>query len=323
MKRSIVFILAAFFTVGFSFGQDKKSYPELIKEAADLYGESKFLESGQKYSEAFESLGGKGIITDRYNAACAWALANEKDSAFFNLFKVVNTGRYFNLDHLSNDTDLESLRTDPRWEELIGIVHKNMEKLDKPLVRQLDSIYEEDQKYRAQIEEIAGKYGHNSDEMRAHWQLINEKDSINLIKVSKILDERGWLGADVVGEKGNRTLFLVIQHADQASQEKYLPMMRDAVSKGNAKPADLALLEDRIALKQGRRQIYGSQIGMDASTGEYFVHPLDDPENVDERRASVGLGSFREYLSIFGMTWDAEEYKKKLPEIESKQMQFK
>ena len=85
--------------------------------------------------------------------------------------------------------------------------------------------------------------------MKAHWRLINEKDSINLIKIKKILDERGWLGADIIGGQGNSTLFLVIQHSDLETQLKYLPMMREAVKNGNANAISLAILEDRVALR--------------------------------------------------------------------------
>jgi hypothetical protein len=93
--------------------------------------------------------------------------------------------------------------------------------------------------------------------------LMNEKDSLNLIKVEKILNEHGWLGANVIGKQGNKTLFLVIQHSDLETQLRYLPIMREAVKNGNAKGKDFALLEDRIAIKQGKRQIYGSQIKID------------------------------------------------------------
>lgn len=60
-------------------------------------------------------------------------------------------------------------------------------------------------------------------------------------------------GPDSLGERGSRTLFLVIQHSDQQTQEHYLPIMREAAQKGNADKSSLALLEDRVALAQGRR----------------------------------------------------------------------
>ena len=106
----------------------------------------------------------------------------------------------------------------------------------------LETIYQEGQKYRMEIKGIEEKYGWESDEMKAHWKIINKKDSINLIKVKRIIDERGWLGVDVIGNQGNSTLFLVIQHSDIETQENYLPIMRDAVKKGNARASSLALL---------------------------------------------------------------------------------
>lgn len=158
----------------------------------------------------------------------------------------------------------------------------------------LDSIYQEDQKYRNQLEEVEKK----SDEVESLWKTINEKDALNQIAVKKILDEKGWLGVDIIGETGNSTLFLVIQHSDLATQEKYLPMMRQAVKDGNAFAKDLAYLEDRVALAKGEKQIYGTQIERDKETGEYYPLPLIDPVNVDKRRAEMGLFPLEVYFAI-------------------------
>jgi hypothetical protein len=325
MKKLTILTILCLFVFNFTFGQDRNKYSELIKSALSLYDSKDYLKSGEKYSEAFCALSGKGMVDDRYNAACSWTLANKPDSAFVQLFKIAENGNYTNYGHITTDSDLNSLHNDERWAKVIAIVKANKEKaeanLDKPLVAILDTIHQEDQKYRQQINEIEKKYGWESDEMKAHWKIINEKDSINLIKVEEILYERGWLGADVIGKQGNSTLFLVIQHSDIEAQEKYLPMMREAVSKGNARASSLALLEDRVALRKGEKQIYGSQITRDQETGEYYVLPLIDPDNVDQRRAEVGLETIQDYISIWGMTWNVEEYKKKLPEIEAKQKQ--
>jgi len=323
MKKLGLITFLGLFVFNFTFGQNQEKYVELTKEAWKLYEEKEYLLSAQKYAEAFIVLGGKGIVNDRYNAACSWALAKEADSAFVQLFKIAQNGNYTNLGHITTDTDLSFLHNDKRWSEVIEIVKSNKEKaeanLDKFLVAILDTIYDDDQKYRKQIDEIQEKYGRESEEMKSHWEIIKQKDSVNLIRVKKILDEKGWLGADVVGGKGNQTLFLVIQHADIETQEKYLPVMREAVKKGNASSSSLALLEDRVALRRGEKQIYGSQIGYDKEREEYYVLPLLDPDNVDKRRSEVGLGTIQNYISRWKITWDVEEYKKKLPEYESKQ----
>ena len=321
MRNFKILTVLCLFIFNYSIGQDEEKYAVLIEKAWELYENGQYLESGEKYSEAFLALGNKGRVSDRYNAACSYALANKSDSSFVQLFVIAEHGNYTNYDHISTDTDLNSLHTDERWTKIISAVKSNKEKaeanFDKPLVALLDTILTEDQKYRQQIDEIEEKYGRESSEMEAHWELINKTDSINLIKVKQILDERGWLGADVIGSQGNSTLFLVIQHADLETQEKYLPMMREAVKKGNAYGWDLALLEDRVALRKGEKQIYGSQIGRDPETGEFFVSPLIDPENVNQRRAEVGLGTIEDYISNWNMTWNVEEHKKKVAEFEA------
>ncbi|NBW35656.1 MAG: hypothetical protein EBR30_11700 [Cytophagia bacterium] len=191
--------------------------------------------------------------------------------------------------------------------------------LNERLIKQLDSIRHDDQAYREQLESIQSRYGGDSKEMKDLWRIIAEKDSLNRTKVEIILNKYGWLGKDVIGEDGNTTLFLVIQHSNIATQEKYLPMIREAVKNGNAKASSLALLEDRIALRQGKRQIYGSQVAWNMITNEYYVLPLDDPDNVDKRRAKVGLQPLSDYLGNFNLKWDAEQYKKDLPSIEARQ----
>jgi hypothetical protein len=323
MKNAIFLTLLTFLGMNCLYSQDQDQYNKLIQEASALYQSKDYAASGQKYEEAFAALNGKGAVPDRYNAACSWALADEKEAAFKQLLRIAEAGLYSNYNHLISDPDLKSLYDDPRWEKVKELVKANKEKeeanLDKELVAILDTIYQLDQGYRMQLQEIEEKYGRQSEEMKKHWDLINETDAINLTKITKILDERGWLGADVVGREGNQTLFLVIQHADIATQEKYLPMMREAVQKGNARAGSLALLEDRVALRQGKRQIYGSQVGQDMATGEMYVLPLEDPLHVNERRAQVGLPPLEEYVSHWGMTWDAKAYLKKLPEIEAKQ----
>ena len=323
MKKLALFTLFNLLVLNFTFGQDRAKYDDLVKEAKIFYKSKEYLKSGKKYSEAFAAFGNKGIGYDRYNAACSWALANKIDSAFVQLFKTADSENFTDLNNLITDADLASLHKDKRWTKVVEIVKSNKEKaeakLDKSLITILDAVYREDQQARMDLDSIGKKYGWKSEKMKAQWEIANRKDSINLKKVKKILDERGWLGADVIGYYGNLTLFLVIQHADFATLEKYLPMMREAVKKGNAMASNLALLEDRVAIWKGGKQIYGSQIAQNMVTGEPYVLPLIDPDNVDKRRAEVGLPPMQDYLNHFGMVWDVKEYKKKLSEEEVKQ----
>lgn len=320
MKKAILTFFLIL-TANIIFGQTvPKEYTDKVKTAESLYNAKDFKNSANNYSQAFRSNGWKASLNDRYNAACSWAMASVPDSAFSQLDRVAV--KFSNYNHITTDTDLNILHGDKRWKPLIEKIKQNQEKaeanLNKSLVASLDKIYTDDQKYRQEIDGIEKKYGPDSKEINDHWKIINEKDSLNLIEVKKILDTYGWAGPDVVGGRGSTTLFLVIQHADQATQEKYLPMMREAVKNGKAQGSSLALLEDRVALRQGKKQIYGSQIGRDQKTKAYYVSPLEDPDNVDKRRAEVGLPPLAEYISNWQIKWDVEQYKKDLPKLEEK-----
>lgn len=245
------------------------------------------------------------------------------DSAFYQLNNIATKAKYTDYVHIIIDTSLYSLHEDKRWRPLIEVIKQNKDKaesnLNQPLVAQLDSVFIADQNCRIQIDTIEKKYGWESSQMKAHIQLIHQIDSVNLIKVKTILDKYGWVGSDVIGGTGNLTLFLIIQHADFATQQKYLPIMREAVKNGKASVQNLALLEDRVALGEGRKQSYGTQVGKDEKNNTYYVLPLEDPDNVDNRRSKVGLQPIAEYLSQWQIKWNIEEYKKELPAIEAKE----
>ena len=294
-----------------------QEYSKLISEADRLYETKDYKMSTDLYTKAFK-IESKNP-NDLYNGACASSLAGNTEKAFKWLNLSIDNG-WMNLKHLSSDTDLENLHSKKEWEMTVGKLEKKLKLMeanyDKPLQAELLAIYDEDQKYRIQMNETQKKFGPESKEMQDLWKITDQKDSINLLKVKKILDEKGWVGKDKVGAQANSALFLVIQHADLETQKKYLPMMKEAVTKGNASPSSLALLIDRIEIREGRKQIYGSQIGTNPTNKTLYVLPLIDPDNVDKRRTEVGLGPIAEYVKNWNLVWDVEKYKSELPELE-------
>lgn len=307
--------------------QAPQEYARLIGKADSLLQASQYANASTTYSQAFKSFGWTGYKDHRYNAARAWAMANIPDSAFFNLFSIVEKLRYSNLQQLEAEQDFQPIRQHPRWPELIAKVKTNMLlpsegkeniKAYKPLLPEiaalLDSIFVTDQQYRNMTSVTESKYGRESKEMQELWQKIGFQDSINTLHVSRILDTKGWLSPKEVGERGASALFLVVQHANLTVQQKYLPVLREAVKTGKAKGGNLALLEDRVALREGRKQIYGSQISRDRETGVFKISPIEDPLHVDERRKSVGLSPLKEYVMHCGLTWDEAAAQKMMAE---------
>jgi hypothetical protein len=65
--------------------------------------------------------------------------------------------------------------------------------------------------------------------------------------------------------------------------------MEKAVQENKASKKDLAYLEDRILMRQGKKQLYGTQYKLDSETNEMKLWEVEDPDRLNERRASVGL----------------------------------
>jgi len=119
MKKYIILISLFYFQV--SIGQEtSNNYDTLIKSAYKLYTEKHFQKSAETYSKAFK-IQSKINSSDFYNAACSWALAGNKDSAFALLFR----SKHMNIHHLNNDKDLKKLHKDLRWKDLINYLEEN------------------------------------------------------------------------------------------------------------------------------------------------------------------------------------------------------
>lgn len=188
-------------------------------------------------------------------------------------------------------------------------------KFNKPLMSILDSLYKIDQLSRYNYLEAIKK---KTDTARADSLLaiMRKQDLENLVAAKAIIAKHGWLGPQDVGMNASQGLFLIIQHADLKTQEAYLPIIRTAEKQGKLLSSNLAILEDRVRMRKGLKQLYGSQGFSDKKTGKKYFYPIEAPDGVDDRRKSMGLIPMQEYAKAMNIAWDLEAYKRMLPEIE-------
>jgi len=179
---------------------------------------------------------------------------------------------------------------------------------NEQLVAMLDSIWTTEQQPITLRDSMIELHGADSKEAEK-YQLIYEKNHvINEEKITKLLDSKGWPKKSVIGEQGNWTICNVIQHAENDVRIKYLPMMKKAVLAKQLLPRFLVRAQDRIATEQGQLQIYGGQMKYYPETKSFNVWPVFEPENIDKRRAEIGLEPIAEFLkSRFNFDWNLEE----------------
>ena len=134
----------------------------------------------------------------------------------------------------------------------------------------------------------------SEEEFRALMGEQTTVDEANLVRLEEIVREYGWPSTELVGKEANGAAWVILQHADIAVQRRYLPLLREATKENRALASNLAMLEDEIALVDSGQQIYGTEIKMVDDI--VFVAPVVDPEQLDERRAAVGLPPMEDYL---------------------------
>ncbi|MFD6756947.1 DUF6624 domain-containing protein [Micromonospora gifhornensis] len=132
----------------------------------------------------------------------------------------------------------------------------------------------------------------------AFWAWACQVDVDNTAWLKQVINRYGWPRRSDVGPEAATAAWLLAQHADHDPdfQRRCLALLDEAVRDGEAKPRHLAYLTDRVLRAEGRPQRYGTQFwyGPD-NAGPLQPQPIEDPEQVDDRRHSVGLDTLAEY----------------------------
>ena len=117
-------------------------------------------------------------------------------------------------------------------------------------------------------------------------------------RLASIIAECGWPGRSLVGEDAADAAWLLAQHADrhQATRRSWLAALEKAAACGEADPRHLARLTDRVAMLDGRPQSYGTYSSLRDDEIVWDVPVEGSLEDVDERRATLGLPPLQDDL---------------------------
>lgn len=126
----------------------------------------------------------------------------------------------------------------------------------------LSKAYDRDQAIRIELARLgkAANTGGYTDSLVDSLVMLSEEmeriDSRNLRLVDSILRDGIPVG---LAEKSYDAIWIIIDHAPLDVQKKRLPMLKRAAKEGFISPNRMATLSDRIAMREGRRQRFGTQ----------------------------------------------------------------
>lgn len=185
----------------------------------------------------------KGIEKNR-NSICEYLNISLKDSKNnFNLLKEALGDKYVEF--------LNSCDPIPVENEFDISKYVLQNNLDLNLVKLIDEIKIDDQKFRSPY--IHGKQKTLDDQ---NFKLID-----SLFDVHK-----QYVGKSLVGDKYDFVMWMVIQHSNIESMKKYLPIIQNAVKKGELHCTPFKMLIDRVYTIENGYQIFGSQGGVEIIT---------------------------------------------------------
>lgn len=117
----------------------------------------------------------------------------------------------------------------------------------------------------------------------------------NATRLTEIIEQYGWPGKSLVGEEGAWAAWLIAQHSigNPPFMRRCLSLLKQAASNNEVIPWQMAMLEDRIRMYEGKPQVYGTQF-QPSKNGELNPYPIENPESVNDRRLAVGLNTIEE-----------------------------
>lgn len=306
MKTAMTFYVFILF-FQFAFGQIN------TEEADKLKKEGLLMPALMKYASDFSQSGSDKIAYKiASTSALLWTEKMRDTSFYFLNYGLKNDATLTPL----YDPDFLSLIDDPRWNTIVDQQIRKFEKENQAIpnrefAKELFRMIIKDQgfMYAGNIERE--KYLKNGGYFstpaifpvlaaEAQNKIENEKMLIEL------LDKYGWPTTTEVTEYAAAGAALIINHSTYELRSKYFPKLEEAFKKGEAQPLRYAKMRDRLLVEEGKEQLYGTQIKLEDMKRE--LYPIYEAENVDHRRAAIGLGPLSEYLKArFDMDWQVTQ----------------
>ena len=248
-------------------------YWRLIFHADSLYEQGRYDDAIRVYTEAFAD--DRYIFPSKLSSVAYKLRMVDKDEAAYK----------FDKHRIRMEKDYYQMpdsATVPSYEDEFD-KRADIYNYDLSLKNHLEEMLERDQAYRTQWI-LSRQLHHEETQYDIALRLRADSiDSLNQVEIRQILKEHGFPKKTEVGTSACEAAWIIIQHAPLDVQKEYLPMLDRAATEGNIQAALVAALHDRVDVREGRPQKYGTQRN---SNG---LCPLLNEKMVNQWRKEVGL----------------------------------
>jgi len=150
----------------------------------------------------------------------------------------------------------------------------------------LEKMVDQDQNIRRILVDSVGIDSPNAGPFLKRMMNI---DADNQKNIRLILDRYGWIAESKIGTKAAEAFFYTIQHSDMTLMIKWFPEFKRLADIGEADKIECAMMEDRLLMWKGKKQIYGTQATVFRDDKKVAIWPIEDSKNVNERRKKIGF----------------------------------
>jgi hypothetical protein len=203
--------------------------------------------------------------------------------------------------HSAEYTDLQNL---PAFIALFEQCERKMalyeSEVDLVYQDSIQSIYNRDQMYRATFESIAANHGYNSPQMIEVKARQAAADAQNQTLLVNLFQTKGFPTLSKVKRGATQTALSVLQRADTATINNWIPKIKDLISANELLEADCAYIIDFALVQKGKPQLYGTQLFRDKSDNLLKPRPYISLKGVNENRKKAGLPLWSAYLEQMG-----------------------
>lgn len=154
--------------------------------------------------------------------------------------------------------------------------------MDHALQSELIEMDEHDQAVRAELAADGSLFD------GYHPQMAAVHDA-NAARLRAIIEKHGWPTERLVGTDGANAAHRIAQHSINHPDfmRACRKLLDDASAKGEVPRWQFAYIDDRIRVYEGLPQRYGTQ--WRGGPDNLEPYPIENPSQVDERRAALGL----------------------------------